>query len=228
MRFSEETPMCDGEPAGARAVGAIRGQRALGIIRADSAAIARNLTLELWQAGLRAVEISVSTPGAIEAVRVLAAERRDPAFVIGAGTVMDAATARAAVAAGADLLVSPIADPAVIAVGRHADLGVLAGAATPGEAVTAMRAGASLVKLFPARMFTPAVVADILQALPGLPLVPVGGIARGDVGEWLRAGAVAVGLGTSLTSGTPGQLHARVREVLANASAAAAATTRDT
>jgi 2-dehydro-3-deoxyphosphogluconate aldolase / (4S)-4-hydroxy-2-oxoglutarate aldolase len=219
--------MYDGEPDGVRAVDAIRGQRVLGIIRADSAAAARNLTLELWQAGLRAVEISVSTPGAIEAVKALAAERRDPAFVIGAGTVMDAATARAAVAAGADLLVSPIADPAVIAVGRDAGLAVLAGAATPGEAVTAVSAGASLVKLFPARMFTPAVVADILQALPDLPLVPVGGIAIGEVGEWILAGAVAVGLGTSLTSGGPGDLHVRVSEVLRVASAPATATACD-
>jgi 2-dehydro-3-deoxyphosphogluconate aldolase / (4S)-4-hydroxy-2-oxoglutarate aldolase len=213
-----------GSPGGraARAVAAIRAQRVLGIIRADSAEAARGLTVDLWQAGLRAVEISVSTPGAIEAVRALAGERADPAFVIGAGTVMNAATARAAVEAGADLLVSPIADPAVIAVGRDAGLAVLAGAATPGEAAAAMRAGASLVKLFPARLFTPAVVADILQALPDLPLVPVGGIAIGDVAGWLRAGAVAVGLGTSLTSGRPEDRHVRVSEVLGIASGAAA------
>jgi 2-dehydro-3-deoxyphosphogluconate aldolase / (4S)-4-hydroxy-2-oxoglutarate aldolase len=215
-----------GSPEGraARAVDAIRGQRVLGIIRADSAEAARGLTVDLWQAGLRAVEISVSTPGALEAVRALADERTDPALVIGAGTVMDAASARAAVDAGADLLVSPIADPAVIAVGRDAGLAVLAGAATPGEAVAAMRAGASLVKLFPARVLTPEVVADILQALPDLPLVPVGGIAIRDVAEWLRAGAVAVGLGMSLTSGSPGDLPVRVSDVLGSASATAAAT----
>jgi 2-dehydro-3-deoxyphosphogluconate aldolase/(4S)-4-hydroxy-2-oxoglutarate aldolase len=96
---------------------------------------------------------------------------------------------------------------------------VLAEAATPGEAAAAMRAGPSLVKLFPARMLTPAIVADILQAMPDLPLVPVGGIAIRDVGEWLRAGAVAVGLGTSLTSGRPGELHVRVSEVLGIAAA---------
>ena len=184
--------MSDGEPGWARAVAAICGQRLLGIIRADSAQAARSLTLELWQAGLRTVEISVSTPGAIEAVAALASERPDPALVIGAGTVMDAATARAAVAAGADLLVSPIADPAVIAVGRDAGLAVLAGAATPGEAAAAMRAGASLVKLFPARMLTPAVVADILQALPGLPLVPVGGIAISGMRSKARSRAVSI------------------------------------
>jgi 2-dehydro-3-deoxyphosphogluconate aldolase / (4S)-4-hydroxy-2-oxoglutarate aldolase len=209
------------EGRAARAVDAIRDQRVLGIIRADSAEAARGLTMDLWQAGMRAVEISVSTPGAIEAVSALADGRTDPALVIGAGTLMDAATARAAVEAGADLLVSPIADPAVIAVGRASGLAVLAGAATPGEAVAAMRAGASLVKVFPARMLTPAVVADILQALPDLPLVPVGGIAIRDVAAWLRAGAVAVGLGTSLTSARPGDLPARVSEVLGIASAPA-------
>jgi 2-dehydro-3-deoxyphosphogluconate aldolase / (4S)-4-hydroxy-2-oxoglutarate aldolase len=90
-----------------------------------------------------------------------------------------------------------------------------------------MRAGASLVKLFPARMLTPAMVADILQALPDLPLVPAGGIAIRDVGEWLRAGAVAVGVGTSLTSGRPRDLHVRVSEVLRIASAPAAASARN-
>jgi 2-dehydro-3-deoxyphosphogluconate aldolase/(4S)-4-hydroxy-2-oxoglutarate aldolase len=218
-------PMCDGEGRARRGVDAIRGQRVLGIIRADSAEAARTLTLDLWQAGLRAVEISVSTPGAIDAVMALGRERPDPAFVIGAGTVMDAATAHAAVAAGANLLVSPIADAEVIAIGRDAGLAVLAGAATPGEAVAAMRAGASMVKLFPARMLTPAVVAEILQALPDLPIVPVGGIAIRDIGDWLRAGAVAVGLGTSLTSGSRDDLHARVSEVLAVA--APPATVRD-
>jgi 2-dehydro-3-deoxyphosphogluconate aldolase/(4S)-4-hydroxy-2-oxoglutarate aldolase len=213
-------PMSDGEPGWARAVDAIRAQRLLGIIRADSAEAARSLTLDLWLAGLRAVEISVSTPGAIEAVTALASERPDPALVIGAGTVMDVATARAAVAAGADLLVSPIADPAVIAVGRDDGLAVLAGAATPGEAVAAMRAGANLIKLFPARMLTPALLGDILQACPDLPLVPVGGIAIRDVGRWLKAGAVAVGLGTSLTAGRPGDQHLRVIEALSVASAA--------
>jgi 2-dehydro-3-deoxyphosphogluconate aldolase / (4S)-4-hydroxy-2-oxoglutarate aldolase len=212
----------------ARAVDAIRGQRVLAIIRADSAEAACDLTRALWQAGLRAVEISVSTPGAIEAVTALVNERTDPTFVIGAGTLMDTATAQAAVEAGADLLVSPIAHPSVIAVGRDAGVTVLAGAATPGEAAAAVRAGASLVKLFPARMLTPAVVADILQALPDLPLVPVGGIAIRDVGGWLRAGAVAVGLGTSLTSGRPGDLHVRVAEVLGIASAPVAATARTT
>lgn len=212
------------DSSAARALDAIRGQRVFGIVRADSAGASHDLTRELWHAGLRAVEISVSTPGAIEAVTALAAERPHPAFVIGAGTIMDAATAQAAVEAGADLLVSPITDPAVITVGRDAGVAVLAGAATPGEAAAAMRAGASLVKLFPARMFRPAVVADILQALPDLPLVPVGGIAIGDVSEWLRAGAVAVGLGTSLTSGTHGDLHVRVSEVLGIASATASQT----
>jgi 2-dehydro-3-deoxyphosphogluconate aldolase/(4S)-4-hydroxy-2-oxoglutarate aldolase len=178
------------------------------------------LALELWSAGLRTVEISVSTPGAIEAVTALAAERSDPACIIGTGTITDVATARAAVEAGADFLVSPISDPSVIAVGLGARVPVLAGAATPGEAVAAMQAGASLVKLFPARMFTPAVLADILQALPDLPLVPVGGIAIRDVGAWLGAGAVAVGLGTSLTAAGPGNVKALVAEALGIASTA--------
>ncbi len=201
-------------------VSTICDQRIIGIVRAPSGDTARDLATSLWRAGLQAVEISLSTPGAVEAVAALAAERSDPALILGAGTVMDPDTARAAVEAGADLLVSPIADPAVIAIGRDAGVPVLAGAATPAEAVGAMRAGASLVKLFPARSLTPAIVADILQALPDLPLVPVGGIAIEDVGAWISAGAVAVGLGTSLVGDGRGDLPARVSEVLTVAAAA--------
>jgi 2-dehydro-3-deoxyphosphogluconate aldolase/(4S)-4-hydroxy-2-oxoglutarate aldolase len=174
--------------------------------------------MALWQAGLRAVEISVSTPGALNAIADLAASRPDALSVIGAGTITDAQTARTAVGAGADLIVSPIVEPGVITVGREAGIAVLAGAATPTEAVAALQAGASLVKLFPASMFTPANVADILQALPDLPLVPTGGVRVADVSSWLAAGAAAVGMGGALTAGSSAELPARVRSILAAAS----------
>jgi 2-dehydro-3-deoxyphosphogluconate aldolase/(4S)-4-hydroxy-2-oxoglutarate aldolase len=196
-------------------INAISEQGVLGIVRSASGQEARDIAGRLWQAGLRAVEISVSTPGALDAVAELVAARSDPALVIGAGTIIDADTARSALSAGADLLVSPLADPDVIAVGRDVGAAVLAGAATPAEAVAAMRAGASLVKLFPARMLSPAIVADILQALPELPLMPTGGVAIADVGAWIGAGAIAVGLGGALTAGTPAEIPARVHRVLA-------------
>src|SRR5258708_11777572 len=147
-------------------VSTIRNQRVLGIVRSASADTARDIAVALWEAGLRTVEISVSTPGAIDAVAALAHERSDPVLHVGAGTILDRVTARAAVEAGADLLVSPIADPLVIAVCRDARVPVLAGATTPMEAMTAMAAGASLVKLLPARSLTTGIIADILQARP--------------------------------------------------------------
>jgi 2-dehydro-3-deoxyphosphogluconate aldolase/(4S)-4-hydroxy-2-oxoglutarate aldolase len=174
--------------------------------------------MALFEAGLRAVEISVSTPGALDAIAYLVAARPDAESVIGAGTVLDGRTARSAVGAGADLLVSPIAEPDVISSGREAGVAVLAGAATPTEAVAALRAGASLVKLFPAGMFTPATLADILQALPDLPLVPTGGVRIADVSGWIAAGAIAVGVGGALTAGSSAELPERVRGTLAAAS----------
>ncbi len=204
-------------PAVARAISAISGQGVLGIIRAPSGAEAYDLAMALWQAGLRAVEISVSTPGALDALADLVAARPDAESVIGAGTITDARTARSAVGAGADLLVSPIVERGVISVGREAGVAVLVGAATPTEAVAALKAGGSLVKLFPAGMFTPASVTDILQALPALPLVPTGGIRVADVSTWIAAGAVAVGIGGALTAGSSAELPDRVRSSLAAA-----------
>jgi 2-dehydro-3-deoxyphosphogluconate aldolase/(4S)-4-hydroxy-2-oxoglutarate aldolase len=209
-------------PRQARVGATIEKQGVLGIVRSASSQEAHRTVMLLWQAGLRTVEISVSTPGAVDAVAQLVAGRPDPALIVGAGTIIDVGTARSAVSAGADLLVSPLADPDVIAVGRDADVAVLAGAATPAEAVAALKAGASLVKLFPATMFSPVVVADILQALPGLPLVPTGGVAITDIGAWIGAGAIAVGLGGALGARSSSEVRARVESALAAVSEAKA------
>jgi 2-dehydro-3-deoxyphosphogluconate aldolase/(4S)-4-hydroxy-2-oxoglutarate aldolase len=200
----------------ARALDAILSQRVLGIVRSASAAAAASTARALIDGGLRAVELSTSTPGAIEAIAELVASRSDDSVAIGAGTILGGKAARAALQAGADLLVSPVVDLDVISAGREAGAAIIAGAATPTEAVTAVKAGADLVKLFPASAFSPAVVGDILQALPSLRLVPTGGVRIADVPQWLSAGAVAVGLGGALTAGEPDALRAQLNRLLGN------------
>lgn len=172
----------------------------IGIVRTDSAARAVNLARQLWQAGVTAVEVALTTPDGLEAIRELNTAVPDGG-VLGAGTVLDAETARLAVLAGARLLVTPSLVDAVIEVGQRYGAATVIGTSTPTEMLQAQTLGADLIKVFPASQWTPKTLADVLAALPQLRCVPTGGIAPQDAADWIRAGAVAVGLGSGLTKG---------------------------
>jgi 2-dehydro-3-deoxyphosphogluconate aldolase/(4S)-4-hydroxy-2-oxoglutarate aldolase len=188
----------------------IRQQRVIGIIRCTTAGEAVRHGQTLLAAGLRAVEVSLTTPGAEDAIRTLAAEA--PAgTVLGAGTVLDSPSARRCLEAGAAFLVAPTLADQVVATAHARDAAAIPGVLTPNEMLAAHTAGADLIKVFPASAISPAALRDILQALPGLPLVPTGGITAATAPDWLAAGAVAVGMGGGLASGTPDQ----IRETLA-------------
>lgn len=203
------------------AVSAACAQRVVAIIRSDSRARAVETGAALFAAGVRAVEVSLTTPGALDAVAELTAHRPEGAF-LGAGTVLTAADAAAAGAAGASFLVAPNFDPAVIARGHCDGLAVIPAASTPTEMLMARTAGADLIKLFPASLWTPAALADVLAALPDLLLVPTGGVTTQDAPEWIRAGSAAVGLGSALSAGTAEDIARRAGEVLASLCRAAA------
>lgn len=151
----------------------------------------------LVRSGVRAVELALTTPGALEALERYAAAAPEEAC-LGAGTVLTAAQARAAVAAGARYLVTPSVVPEVIAAGAEAGVPVVAGALTPTEILTAHRAGASVVKVFPATVFGPSYLRLVHDPLPQIPLVPTGGIGLDDAAGYLAAGAYAVGVGGQL------------------------------
>lgn len=174
----------------------------VGIVRAEGAEPAEQTALRVVDGGLDVVEISLTTPGALDAIARVTAAR--PEAVIGAGTVLDETSARLAALAGARFLVCPSLDPAVLACGHRYGLAVLPGVGSPTEIVAALEAGADAVKLFPARAFTPDVLRDLLQALPQAPIVPTGGIDAASAPEWITAGAVAVGMGGALTSDADG------------------------
>ncbi|WP_328885183.1 bifunctional 4-hydroxy-2-oxoglutarate aldolase/2-dehydro-3-deoxy-phosphogluconate aldolase [Streptomyces sp. NBC_00316] len=171
----------------------------VGIVRATDAQAAEKTALQVVDNGLDVVEISLTTPGALDAIARVATARPDA--VIGAGTVLDKTSARLAALAGARFLVCPSLHPAVLACGHRYGLAVLPGAASATEIVTALEAGADAVKLFPARAFTPGVLRDLLQALPQAPVVPTGGVDAASASEWIAAGAIAVGVGGALASG---------------------------
>ncbi|MDW6059106.1 bifunctional 4-hydroxy-2-oxoglutarate aldolase/2-dehydro-3-deoxy-phosphogluconate aldolase [Streptomyces sp. FXJ1.4098] len=189
-------------------------QRIFAIIRSDSYDHATATADTLLSAGLTTVEFSLTTPFALEAVTTLVREVGDEA-VIGAGTVLDAASARMAVDAGARFLVSPSLDPEVIRTGHRYGLPVFPGVATPTEMVRALELGADALKLFPASAHSPRWVRDVRAALPQAALLPTGGVTVAEAPEWIAAGAVACGMGSALSEGDRDVVAKRAAELLA-------------
>lgn len=163
--------------------------------------------------GIRVLEVAFTTPGATEAIAQLSRELGDEALV-GAGTVLDESSATAAIRAGARFLVSPnVALDVVRAGGRHG-VPALPGAATLTEIVTALEAGADIVKLFPASVLGIDHLKAILPVLPSVALLPTGGISAETAPRWLEAGAVGVGVGGSLTRGDAATVSKRAAAIV--------------
>ncbi|MFI7243497.1 bifunctional 4-hydroxy-2-oxoglutarate aldolase/2-dehydro-3-deoxy-phosphogluconate aldolase [Streptomyces qinglanensis] len=175
-------------------------QRVLAIVRADSYEKAAATADILLAAGLTSLEVSLTTPYALDAISTLRRETGED-VVIGAGTVLDGASARLAVDAGARFLVAPALDEEVIRTGHRYGVPVFPGVATPTEAVRALELGADGLKLFPAAQHGPGWLRDVRAALPQAPFLPTGGITLEEAPEWIAAGAVACGMGSALTDG---------------------------
>jgi 2-dehydro-3-deoxyphosphogluconate aldolase/(4S)-4-hydroxy-2-oxoglutarate aldolase len=170
----------------------------LPVVRAASAAEAIAVGDALGEGGIRALEITMTVPDAVNVIREAVARYGDE-FLIGAGTVVDEEQARACIDAGARFVVSPIVDVETIAVCRRANVAALPGALTPTEVVQAWRAGADFVKVFPCSAVGGASYVKALKApLPHIPLVPTGGVTLETVGAFFAAGASAVGVGGDL------------------------------
>ncbi|HWC74629.1 MAG TPA: bifunctional 4-hydroxy-2-oxoglutarate aldolase/2-dehydro-3-deoxy-phosphogluconate aldolase [Gemmatimonadales bacterium] len=150
--------------------------------------------------GVGAVEITLTTPGALAAIAELAADGTLHNCVIGAGTVVDEQSAREVIARGARFVVSPTLDRAVVRYCRDHDVPCLPGALTPTELLEAWRAGARLVKLFPAGVVGPRYLSEVLAPLPFLRVVPSGGVSLENAAAWIRAGAACVSVGTALVN----------------------------
>ena len=158
------------------------------------------LVRALAEGGIRAVEVTLNSPGAMRSIEALCADVGDRGVAVGAGTVLDRRSARDAVSAGATFLVAPNVDPLTVGWAVDHGIPVLPGAMTPSEILVAWSAGASAVKLFPASVVGPAFVREVRGPLPDVPLVPTGGITAATAGAFIGAGAIAVGVGGWLTS----------------------------
>lgn len=170
------------------------------IIRASSADVVLPVAEALLQAGLPIVEITLTVPGAIEAIAAVAKHHRGK-LLLGAGTVTDAETCKRTVDAGAEFIVTPCLVPEVIQAAQRASVPVIPGALTPTEIFEASRSGADMVKVFPVQSVGGAEYVRALRGpFPGIPLVPTGGVTLDNIAEMFKAGAAAVGVGTELIS----------------------------
>lgn len=179
------------------------------VVRASSADEALKITDACVAGGISAIEITFTVPDAVSVIKTLSA--RDD-ITLGAGTVMNADEADTALKAGAQFIVSPYLDIETVQLCREKEVAVMPGVMTVREAVLAMNAGADILKIFPAELFGPAIIKAFKGPLPDAVMMPTGGVTAQNVGEWIKAGAVAVGAGGSLTGGAKKGNYAHITD----------------
>ena len=195
------------------------------VIRMKDPARLRAVVDALADGGVRALEVTMTVPRAVELIRELA-PTMPAGFLLGAGTVVDAATAQAVIDAGARFVVSPVFRPDVIRACHERDVPVMPGCFSPTEILNAHDAGADVIKVFPATMLGPQFVKDVRAPLPQVKLMPTGGVTLDNAGDWIGAGAVAVGVGSALVeakaidAGRFEVIAANARKVIASVAAA--------
>ena len=206
-------------------VAAITATGVVAVIRLKEPERLRAVVDALVEGGVRALEVTMTVPGAIELISRLA-PTLPAGFLLGAGTVVDRDTARRAIGAGAQFIVGPVFRPEVITACHELDVPVMPGCFSPTEILTAWEAGADVVKVFPATALGPGYFKDIRGPLPQVKLMPTGGVTVENAGEWIKAGAVAVGAGTSLldakaiAAGEYSIITEKARRIVANVKAA--------
>jgi 2-dehydro-3-deoxyphosphogluconate aldolase/(4S)-4-hydroxy-2-oxoglutarate aldolase len=185
----------------------------------------RAVVAAIAEGGVRALEVTMTVPGAVDLIRELAPTL--PAdFVFGAGTVLDADTVNRVVDAGAQFVVSPVFRGSVIQACHDRGVPAMPGCFSPTEILDAWEAGADVVKVFPATALGPGFFKDVRGPLPQVKMMPTGGVTLDNAGDWIRAGAVAVGVGTALldaraiAAGDYKTLRANAERIVANVRAA--------
>jgi len=171
------------------------------IVRTENAEKALKIIEAIKKAGIYAIEITMTVPGAIDVIEQITDKYSNDEVLIGAGSVLDAETARACILAGAEYIVSPSLDKETIAMCNSYQKVSMPGAMSVTEVVKAMKYGADIVKIFPATLFGPKIIKAIKAPLPQAPLMPTGGVNLKNVKDWIKAGSVAVGVGSSLSKG---------------------------
>lgn len=196
----------------------IVGPGLVAVIRASSAEQAARIADACVDGGIQALEVTFTVPNAAAAIAELTERYRSTQVAIGAGTVLDPETARIAILAGARFVVSPSSDGATARLCRRYQVAYLPGAGTAGEIIRALEDGADIVKVFPGEVLGPAFVKAVRGPLPQAPLMPTGGVSLETAEHWIKAGCVALGVGSELTKGAADDsaaISARAQQLLA-------------
>jgi len=180
-------------------LGALVKDGLVAVVRAEDSVTAERIGAACLAGGLAAVEITFTVPGALEIIGSLRAQYKDR-LLLGAGTVLDSETARMAILAGARYVVSPHLNAETAKLCNRYQIPYLAGVMTVREAVEAMECGVDILKVFPGELYGPAIIKSFLGPLPHANFMPTGGVSLENVGEWIKSGAVAVGVGSQLTA----------------------------
>lgn len=171
------------------------------VVRAENSDKAIRIVDACIEGGIPAIELTFTVPKAHKVIEDLASKYSSDEIILGAGTVMDSETARIAMLSGAEYIVSPYFDLETVKTCNRYRVPCMPGAMTIKEVVAAMEAGADIVKIFPGDLFGPKIIKDIKGPIPYAKMMPTGGVDVDNVDQWIKAGAVAVGAGSSLTAG---------------------------
>lgn len=171
------------------------------VVRAENSEQAIKIADACAAGGVAAIEITFTVPGAAKVIEDLAKVYKSGEIIIGAGTVLDPETARIAILAGAQYVVSPSLNIDTVKLCNRYQIPIMPGAATIKEIIEGMEAGADIIKVFPGEAFGPSFVKAVKGPLPQAPLMPTGGVSLDNVADWIKAGCVAVGVGGNLTGG---------------------------
>lgn len=178
-------------------LGRLRDPGVIAILRADRATNLLEAIRALVAGGVSAIEVTMTTPDALQVIAEAKAAFVEK-IVMGVGSVLDAETARHAMLAGAQFVVTPVVRPAVIAICNRYGIPIASGAMTPTEALTAHELGSDFIKIFPAENLGPGYMKALLAPLPMLQLIPTGGVTPQNVPDYFAAGCVAIGAGSTL------------------------------
>ena len=182
------------------------------VVRAETTDEAQRIAEACLEGGVSAIELTFTVPHADKVIEFLANKYSPEEMILGAGTVMDSQTARMAMLCGAQYIVSPYFDIETVKLCNRYRMAVMPGVMSVREAVMAMEAGADILKIFPADLFGPKIIKDIKGPLPYAKMMPTGGVTADNAGEWIKAGAVALGAGGSLTAGAKTGDYALITE----------------
>ena len=171
------------------------------VVRAQNSQEAKRIAHACMEGGIDAIEVTFTVPGANKVIEELTEEFGDT-LLVGAGTVLDSETARIAILAGAKYIVSPSFNLETAKLCNRYQIPYMPGCMTINEIISAMEAGADIIKVFPGSAFGPDIIKAIKGPLPQAPLMPTGGVSLDNVDQWIKNGCVAVGVGGNLTKGT--------------------------